>query len=130
MKYPIAIEIGSKTTAFGVVVPDLPGCFSAADTGLDEAIDNAKEAIELWIEAAIDAGEDIPKPSPIEHLRTLPEFAGWLWAIVEVDAELLDTEIERVNICLPKRTLKVLDAKAKRANKNRSAYVAELALSA
>jgi hypothetical protein len=32
MRYPIAIEIGSDETAFGVVVPDLPGCFSAGDT--------------------------------------------------------------------------------------------------
>ena len=48
MRYPIAIEIGNETTAFGVIVPDLVGCFSAGDT-LDEAIDNAKEAITLHI---------------------------------------------------------------------------------
>jgi predicted RNase H-like HicB family nuclease len=54
MKYPIAIEPGNDTNAWGVIVPDLPGCFSAADSGIDEAIDNAKEAIELWIEAALD----------------------------------------------------------------------------
>ena len=47
MRYPIAIEPGNGDHAFGVVAPDLPGCFSAGDT-LDEAIDNAKEAIELW----------------------------------------------------------------------------------
>ncbi len=49
MKYPIAIESGDADHAFGVVVPDLPGCFSAGDT-LDAAIDNAREAIELWLE--------------------------------------------------------------------------------
>lgn len=37
MKCPIAIEPGSDTTAWGVVVPDLPGCFSAADEGIDQA---------------------------------------------------------------------------------------------
>ena len=37
MHYPIAIEPGTETTAFGVAVPDLPGCFSAGDT-LDEAM--------------------------------------------------------------------------------------------
>ena len=42
MKYPIAIEPGNATTAWGVVVPDLPGCFSAADSGIDEAIENTK----------------------------------------------------------------------------------------
>ena len=32
MHCPIAIETGTDTKAFGVVVPDLPGCFSAGDT--------------------------------------------------------------------------------------------------
>ena len=45
MKYPIAIEPGDESRAWSVVVPDLPGCFSAADSGIDEAIENAKEAI-------------------------------------------------------------------------------------
>jgi HicB_like antitoxin of bacterial toxin-antitoxin system len=27
MRYPIAIERGTETAAYGVVVPDLPGCF-------------------------------------------------------------------------------------------------------
>ena len=65
MKYPIAIEPGNEKTAWGVVVPDLPGCFSAADSGIDEAIENAKEAIELWIETALDQGQDIPEPTSI-----------------------------------------------------------------
>ena len=49
MRYPIAIEICTDSTAFGVVVPDLPGCFSAGDT-LDEAITNAEEAAAAWID--------------------------------------------------------------------------------
>ena len=47
MRYPIAIESGTGTTAFGVVVPDLPGCFSAGDT-LDEALAGAEEAAAAW----------------------------------------------------------------------------------
>ena len=39
MRYPIAIEVGDKKHAYGVVVPDLPGCFSAGDT-LEEALSN------------------------------------------------------------------------------------------
>ena len=42
MKYPITIEMGGPKKSWGVVVPDLPGCFSAADSGIDEAIENAK----------------------------------------------------------------------------------------
>jgi predicted RNase H-like HicB family nuclease len=32
MRYPIAIEPGHDSTAWGVVVPDLQGCFFAGDT--------------------------------------------------------------------------------------------------
>jgi predicted RNase H-like HicB family nuclease len=31
MRYPMAIEIGDDKTAYDVIVPDLPGCFSAGD---------------------------------------------------------------------------------------------------
>ena len=51
MRYPILIEPGSANTAFGVAVPDLPGCFSAGDT-LDEAIDAAREAAAAWASTA------------------------------------------------------------------------------
>ncbi|QWE24090.1 type II toxin-antitoxin system HicB family antitoxin [Polynucleobacter sp. AP-Elch-400A-B2] len=130
MKYPIAIEPGSEKNAWGVVVPDLPGCFSAADSGLDEAIDQAKEAIELWIEMALDRGQAIPKPSSLRELQKKKEYKGWAWAIVEIDPALLSDEIERINITLPKRVLARLDAKAKKAGENRSAFIAHLALTA
>jgi predicted RNase H-like HicB family nuclease len=55
MRFVIAIEPGDEKHAFGVVVPDLPGCFSAGDT-LDEAFENAKEAIDLWCETVIQDG--------------------------------------------------------------------------
>lgn len=128
MKYPIAIELGDEKTAWGVVVPDLPGCFSAADSGIDEAIDNAKEAIELWIETALDQGSTVPKPSTISSLQSNPEFKNWIWAIVEIDPALLSDDIERVNISLPKRILARLDSKAKSAGETRSGYIAHMAL--
>jgi predicted RNase H-like HicB family nuclease len=130
MKYPIAIEPGSEKNAWGVVVPDLPGCFSAADSGLDEAIDQAKEAIEFWIEMALDGGQVIPKPSSLRDLQKKKEYKGWAWAIVEIDPALLSDEIERINITLPKKVLARLDAKAKKAGENRSAFIAHLALTA
>ena len=55
MRYPIVVESADDFHAFGVVVPDLPGCFSAGDT-LEEAFENAKEAIVGWLECEIDEG--------------------------------------------------------------------------
>lgn len=59
MRYPVMIEAGTDTAAWGVVVPDLPGCFSAADT-LDEAMTAVEEAAAAWIDSALDAGKVIP----------------------------------------------------------------------
>jgi predicted RNase H-like HicB family nuclease len=77
MRYPVAIEPGTETTAFGVVVPDLPGCFSAGDT-LDEALAGAEEAVAAWIDAALDAGEAIPAPSSLDVVRQNPDYSGSL----------------------------------------------------
>ena len=128
MRYPITIEPGNDTTAWGVVVPDLPGCFSAGDT-LEEAMIQAEDAIIGWIEAALDDGQAIPAPSPIKTLRTAhPEFAGWLWALVKVDPAMLDDTVERVNISLPRRVLRRLDARARTAGETRSGFIARMAV--
>ena len=127
MKYPIAIEPGDADLAFGVVVPDLPGCFSAGDT-LDEAIDNAREAIELWLETVIDDGGAVPEARPIAAHQAKPEFAGWVWAVVSVDLATLSDKAERVNITLPARVLRRIDAAAKAAGESRSGFIAHLAL--
>jgi antitoxin HicB len=52
------LEIGGYT----VEVPSLRGCVTQGDT-VEEALANAKEAIELWIEDAVEHGETIPDES-------------------------------------------------------------------
>lgn len=127
MRYPIAIEPGTETTAFGVVVPDLPGCFSAGDT-LDEAMSGAEEAAAAWIDATLDAGGAISAPSSLDSVRANKDFAGWTFGVITLDLALLDDTIERVNITLPKRVLKRLDAMAKAAGESRSGFIAHLTL--
>ena len=127
MRFPIAIELGSETTAFGVVVPDLPGCFSAGDT-LDEAMSGAEEAAAAWIDAALDAGDAIPTPSDLETLRGNPDYAGWTLGVITLDPALLDDTVERVNITLPRRVLRRLDALAQAAGESRSGFIAHLTL--
>jgi len=129
MRYPIAIEPGDAKHAYGVIVPDLPGCFSAGDT-LDEAIDNAKEAIELWLETVIDDGGAVPGPGQIDQHQANPEFKGYIWAVVAVDLASLSDKAERVNITLPSRVLRRIDAAAKTAGETRSGYIARRALAA
>lgn len=125
MRYPILIEEGTDTTAFGVVVPDLPGCFSAGDT-LDEAVDAAKEAAAAWIDTALDQGTPVPHPSSLEDARRLRGYKGWAVGLIELDDTLFDDTIERVNITLPRRVLRRLDDMARTAGQSRSGLVARL----
>lgn len=125
MRYPVLIEAGTDTIAFGVVVPDLPGCFSAGDT-LDEAIQAAEEAATAWLDAALDAGQAIPRPSRLDAFKDRPEYAGWTVGVITIAAALLDETIERVDITLPRRILRRLDALALAAGESRSEYIAHL----
>jgi predicted RNase H-like HicB family nuclease len=127
MRYPVAIELGTESVAFGVVIPDLPGCFSAGDT-LDEAMVGAEEAAAAWIDATIDAGYPVPAPTSLDSLQKNPDFAGWTFGILTLDPALLDDTSERVNITLPRRVLKRLDAMARAAGESRSGYIAHMTL--
>ncbi len=109
MRYPVAIEPGHADQAFGVVVPDLPGCFSAGDT-LDEAMSGVEEAAAAWIDATLDAGGALPPPSDLDALRDRPEFAGWSFGVVTIDPAIFDDTTERVNITLPRRVLNYGDS--------------------
>lgn len=125
MKYPIAVEPGDKNHAYGVVVPDLPGCFSAGDT-LDLAYENVKEAIAGWIETELDEDHDIPLPSKIEDITKRKEFKGWVIGVVEVPDSLLSEKAQRVNITLPSRVLRRLDFLAKTSGETRSGYISRM----
>ena len=127
MRYPIVSERGDDTHAFGVVVPDLPGCFSAGDT-LEEAFDMAKEAVEGWLEVCLDDGAEIPKPSSLEAISNLSDYQGWILGTVDVDMSKLSDKAERVNITLPQRVLRRLDALANKAGDTRSGYIARMVL--
>ena len=51
MRLRLVVEHDSETKRWAAFFPELPGCASAGDTE-DEAIQNAKEALELWFEPA------------------------------------------------------------------------------
>lgn len=129
MQYPIAIETGDAEHAHGVVVPDLPGCFSAGDT-LDEALANSREAILLQVESLLDDGQLFPRPSTIEQLRGKRSYRGRTWAIVDVDVSELGDKAARINITLPQRILRAIDAHALRQGETRSEFLARAALDA
>jgi antitoxin HicB len=60
--YTIVLE-PAEDGGFVVTVPTLPEVGTCGDTE-DEALANAREAIELAIEHRLARGEDVPEPQP------------------------------------------------------------------
>jgi len=127
MRYIALID--GKAGAYGVVVPDLPGCTSAGST-TDEALRNAVEAVRLWVEDAIDDGEQLPPPRSVEALRAYPEIAAALTegAALAVVPLLLDAgRPVRANLSLDAGLLDAIDEAAKAHGLTRSAFLASAA---
>lgn len=129
MRYPIAIELGDEQHAFGVTFPDVPGCFSAGDT-LDEAIDNAKDALEGHLELCVEDGDPIPEASTITQHRDNPEFKDYAWAFVELDITPYLGKSHKVNVTLPEYIIKQIDhvQSIDKRYKNRSNFLAVAAM--
>jgi len=60
-KYEIIIFWSGEDGVFVAEVPELPGCMAHGGTQ-EEALANAKQAVDLWIETAREFGDPIPEP--------------------------------------------------------------------
>lgn len=127
MHYPIVIH-KEPNSDYGVTVPDLPGCFSAGES-IDDALEQAVEAIECHIEGMLADGESFPLPTSVETHVNHPDYAGGIWATVFVDPSKLSGKSRRVNITLPERLLAQMDTYAARHNQSRSGLIAQAAMS-
>jgi predicted RNase H-like HicB family nuclease len=84
MQFSIAIH-KEHGTAYGVTVPDIPGCHSWGES-IDDAIRNTEEAIRSHIAIRRQLGEaTLFHASSTEELLANPEYAGAIWTLVEID---------------------------------------------
>ncbi len=59
-KYEIILYWSNEDSVFIAEVPELPGC-KAHGKAQDEALRNAQEAIQLWLDTAKEFGDHIPE---------------------------------------------------------------------
>lgn len=59
-RYTVLLYREPDDSAYNVVVPSMPGCFTYGAT-IDEALANAQEAMELWLSVVSDDGGDLPE---------------------------------------------------------------------
>lgn len=125
MRYPIALHTDDNVR-YGVTVPDMPGCFSAGDS-IDEAIESVKEAIDLHAEGLVEEGLELPLARAISEHQHNPDYAGAIWAMVDVDLSRYQGKAEKINITLPKFVLVRVDAYARKHGETRSGFLARAA---
>jgi len=121
--------VDGKSGAYGVVVPDLPGCTSGGKT-VDAALRNAVAAVRLWAEDARAEGEAMPRPRTIEAIRRDSEVAAALaeGAVLAVVPLLLDAgRPAKANLSVDAGLLEAIDEAAEAHGLTRSAFIASAA---
>lgn len=119
MKQFIALVHKDEGSAYGVIFPDLPGCFSAADDYSD-LVKNAAEALALWFE-----DEALVEPRGIEAIRAeVAEDLAEGAFLVAVPYVKRTTAMKRVNISMDTGTLDAIDQAASDMGLSRSAFLA------
>lgn len=128
--YPAALFQDEGQSGFGVVIPDLPGCYPVGDT-VEEALADAKAAAAFHIEGMIAEGmEYSTAPRGISELRGLPDYAdAVLWALVEVD-ETVFARQTRFNVSWPQYLLDRVDEYTVAHHETRSGFLARAAQAA
>ena len=119
MIYPVYVHPGDERHAHGVIVPDFPGCFSAADEW-DQIPARVQEAVGLYCE-----GEDmdLPEPTPLDVLMRDEQYQDGVWLLVDIDTTRLDTKPTRVNVSLPRGLVAQMDRYAKAHGMTRSGLI-------
>ena len=118
----VAVIDKEPGSAYGIQFPEVPGCFSAADS-FDEIVSNAVEALSLFFED----GEPMP-PRGLEAVRD--EVAGSIaeGAVLMMIPYVGDRKrVVRVNLSLEKGFLDTLDEAARMRGMTRSAFVQKAA---
>ena len=60
-RYEVIIFWSAEDEAFVAEGPELPGCMAHGATH-EEALANAKQAVQLWIDTAREFGDPVPEP--------------------------------------------------------------------
>jgi predicted RNase H-like HicB family nuclease len=115
-------------SVYGVSFPDLPGCISAGET-IDEAVQNAVEALAGHVRMLEADGDPVPAPRDFDALMADPDLEedrlGAMTTIVPLVRDRGSTA--RINVSFDLGLLEAIDAAAKARRQTRSAFLASAA---
>ncbi|MBP0597948.1 type II toxin-antitoxin system HicB family antitoxin [Herbaspirillum sp. LeCh32-8] len=113
-------------STYGVTVPSIKGCFSWGDT-IEEAVKNAREAIEAHIETSLETGSEV-NVDPLSLDEVQEEFPNDRYVFVEIDDKRIDKTPERINVSLPRFVLSKIDSHVDDRHETRSGFLVRAAL--
>jgi predicted RNase H-like HicB family nuclease len=123
----IALLRKDPDSDYGVEFPDFPGCVTAGAT-LEEARRMAQEALAFHVEGMLEDGDPIPEPSTLDQIAARENLRHAVPFLVELDLARLSGPAQRINITVPERALRKIDAAARKLGETRSAYLVRAAL--
>lgn len=128
--YPAALFQDTPDGVFGVIIPDLPGCYPLGYS-IEEAIADAKAAAAFHIEGMIAEGLPfVTAPRSIDVLRTQADFRDAVaWVVIDVDEEAFSRAV-RFNVSWPEYLLAQVDEYAAANHDTRSGFLAKAARAA
>lgn len=121
--------LDGKAGAYGIVIPDLPGCFAGGDT-IEDTMRDAVGAVAAWADATEEAGDAIPTPRSIESLRRDPDVAAAVAdgaALVVIPLVRDSGRPAKANISMDAGLLAAIDEAASARKLTRSAFLASAA---
>ena len=125
--YPAALFQDEGQSNWGVIIPDLPGCYPVGDTVAD-ALADAKAAAMFHLEGLLQENLPIPEAQSIEIHRDNPDYAdAVLWTMVEADDTTLTGQV-RFNVSWPQYLLDRVDEYTAVHHETRSGFLAKAAL--
>ncbi|MCX8255520.1 DNA-binding protein [Beijerinckiaceae bacterium RH AL1] len=131
MTFYLGVVDPAADGTWGVVFPDLPGCYSAGD-GMDDLFTNSIEAIRMWAEDAVRRG-GVPPARDSAALMADPEVrkmlkdAGPTGCLIQVPLLIDGGRSVRATISLDAQLLETIDEAAKRQGLTRSTFLASAA---
>ncbi len=111
---------------YSVAFPDVPGAISQGDS-FDEAVANAREALELMLEAFAEDGEAFPARSTPDAAARAIVKAGAVPVVISAAAP---SKAARINITIDEGLLERVNRVVDAEGKSRSAFFADAARAA
>ena len=129
IKTRYAVVIDGEPGAFGLWVPDMPGCTSMGET-VDSLLLNAQEALRMWAEDAAADGEPLPAPRSFVEVAKDPDVAAALKkgaALAIVPLLIESGRPVKANLSLDAWLLAAIDEAAAARGLTRSAFLSSAA---